>query len=272
MNDSWVSAGFNDWCSVRLTPEKFEFQVNAKASKNFENFQDACDFTAKLMHQQFNDRPLYLALSGGLDSEVVANTFVRNNIPFTPLIFNLGTVNGFESWYAEYWCQQHHIEPLRLSISPDEYETVVKKYLKVIKNTHQTGIVAYLYLADYVRDLGGYYISGVGDINQDGNRFYTNIVDFSLDVWRPGQHPTGFFMYTPELALSYIKKFDYSVDEQYNKLSFYQVAPRPKFNWFEVLADQQFRVNQLIEFYYKHTPSSEPHWFESQQQIIELLK
>lgn len=272
MNDSWINAGFKDWCSVRLTPEKFEFRVNAKAEQSFENFQDSCDFTAKLMYQQFNDRPLYLALSGGLDSELVANTFVRNNIPFVPLIFNLGTVNGFESWYAEYWCHQHGLTPLRINVTPDEYTSIVKKYLKVIKNTHQTGIVAYLYLADYVRGLGGYYVSGVGDINQDGNRFYTNIVDFSLDVWRPGQHPTGFFMYTPELALNYIKKFDPNVDEQYNKLSFYQVAPRPKFNWFEILAYQKFQVNQLIEFWCKRTPDSQPHWFGSREQIIKLLK
>jgi len=269
--DTWYPAGHNGWCSVNLTPARFAFQVNTPASNELD-FQSACDIAAQMLYQEWSSRPLYLSLSGGLDSELIANTFVRNHISFTPVILQVGNLNALESWYAEYWCQQHNITPLIKTVTIAEYEDIVKKYLLIIRNTHQTGIVSNLYLADEIQVLGGYYIHGVGDINQAQDKFYCNTVDFALDIFKSGQHPTGFFMYTAELALAYIKMFDSTVNEQYNKLKFYNVSPRPKIDWVAQVMSSSQRLCHILNFWLTHTPNSQPHWFGNKQDVINVLK
>ena len=268
----WTLAGHDGWCSVRLTPEQFEFKVNRRAEIEFDNFHDAASYTAKLLAAKYNDKPLYVSLSGGLDSEVIANTFVKEGIPFTPIILNIGNVIEHETWYAEYWCKQHNITPVRINVTLDEYVDIVKRYTKILKNTHQIGTIGYMYVAECVYNLGGYYVGGVGDINQDGDRFFSNSVDFALDMWKPGQAPTGFFMYTPEIALAYIKQFDPTVTEQYNKLSFYGVSPRPKYNWVAYVYGRNKRLDTIYDIWYKYVPNSQAHWYGTKQQVINILK
>lgn len=271
MNSIWYPAGHNEWCSVNLTPERFAFQVNIPTTKELD-FQTACDLTSHALYQEWGHRPLYLSLSGGLDSEVIADTFVRNHISFIPVILRVGNLNAAESWYAEYWCHQHGIDPAIKTLTIAEYEAVVKKYLPAIRDTHQTGIIANLYLADEIAALGGCYVNGVGDINQDQDQFYCNIVDFALDVFKAGQHPTGFFMYTAELALAYIKMFDITVNEQYNKLKFYNVPPRPKIEWVKQVGHSSERLANMFLIWDKHVSNSQPHQFGNKQRVINTLK
>jgi hypothetical protein len=271
MNNVWYPAGHNEWCSVNLNPERFAFQVNIPTNNELD-FQSACDFTAQTLYQEWSSRPLYLSLSGGLDSELIANTFLRNHIPFIPVILKVADLNISESWYAEYWCYQHGIDPVIKTLTIADYEVVVKKYLPVLRDTHQTGIIANLYLADEIQVLGGHYVNGVGDINQYQDHFYCNIVDFALDVFRSGQHPTGFFMYTAELALSYIKMFDTTVNEQYNKLRFYNVAPRPKIEWVQQVKHSSNRLDRMLHVWYTHAPNSQPHQFGNKQDVINVLQ
>jgi hypothetical protein len=270
--NTWYPAGHNGWCSVNLTSEQFSFRVNTPATEELD-FHSACDYTAKTLCSDWNDRPLYLSLSGGLDSELIANTFVRNQIPFVPVIVKIGDLNNLESWYAEYWCYKNNINPIVKNLTLPEYAKVVKKYLhSPLRHTRQLGIICNFYAADFVRELGGYLLTGLGDINQDGTQFYTNTVDFSLDMFKSNQHPTGFFMYTPELALSYIKQFDPTQNEQYNKLNFYDVPPRPKIDWPRKVVSSNDQLGSAYSIWFKYVEESSPHWFGNKQDVINVLK
>lgn len=271
MSNAWFTAGHQQWCSVNLTPEQFSFRVNTPVTKHMD-FQLACDYTADVMFREWNDRPWYLSLSGGLDSELVAETLLKNKIPFTPVILKVGELNAAESWYAEYWCNKHQITPIVKNLTVEEYEDIFKKYLPHIRHTHQTGIVAYLYLADEIESMGGYNIHGVGDINQHNDHFYCNVVDFALDMFRPGQHPTGFFIYTAELALAYIKEFDMLLNEQYNKCKFYNIVPRPKIEWVTQIKNSSERLLAMHKLWWAHVANANPHWFGNQQQTISVLQ
>jgi hypothetical protein len=270
--DTWYPAGHNDWCSVNLTPEQFSFRVNKPVSQELD-FQSACDYTAKKLYLDWNDRSLYISLSGGLDSELVADTFVRNQIPFVPVIVKIGDLNSIESWYAEYWCYKNKITPIVKNLTITDYEEVVKKYLlSPLRHTRQLGIICNFYAADFVQDLGGYLLTGVGDINQEHDLFYCNTVDFSFDIFLPGQHPTGFFMYTPELVLSYINQFDSTVNEQYNKLKFYNVLPRPKDDWTKKVLNSSDRMHTLYRIWSTNVLDAQPYWFGNKQDVINILK
>jgi hypothetical protein len=273
---TWHDAGHDNWCSVAKTQDQFYLRVNHPAFIFFDDFEEAAEYNAKLLYSTFNDRPLYLSLSGGLDSELVARTFVRCRIPFTPIILKIDDINYAESWYAEYWCRQNNITPIRLNLTVDEYYTnILRKYTKELHNTHILGIAISLYIADYVSALGGYFVNGTGDINYnfEEKKFYCEMVDFPTDVYRPGQHPSSFFMYTPEVALSYIYQFDPSVEEQENKLSFYKpILIRPKLDYLQSLYTCSQKIIDVVKARNQAIPVSNPHWYGTKENVINALR
>ena len=82
-------------------------------------------------------------------------------------------------------------------------------------------------------------------------------------------------MYTPELALSYITQFDLSLDEQYNKLKFYNVTPRPKISYDENFSNlPEVQAVKQKMYYLDQTPKYLPryHWYGTREQIIQDLQ
>lgn len=271
--DAWCPAGHDNWCSVNLTPAQFAFRVNYTTNRELD-FESACDFNAQTLQKDWNDRPWYLGLSGGVDSELIADVLTRNCIPFVPFILKIQGVNDLESWYAEHWCWRNQIEPMIYNMTVNEFEQECLPILRKIHHTHQTGIIIPLWMADHVSSCGGYLITGVGEINWDLSQqcFYSNTVDYALNLFGNNSHPSGFFSYTPELALSYIKQFDTAINEQYNKVNFYNVPARPKFNWTSELGKISNTSNLVISAFNKKFNNSNRHNWGSKQDVIDALK
>lgn len=270
----WKNAGLNDWCSVAIAPSKFRLRINHPAKILHTNFDDAASEAAHKIANKWSDKHIYISLSGGLDSEFLAKTLLAQKIPFTPLILKIDDVNAHESWYAEYFCHQRNLKPIILKISKDEYQRhVLPKYLPVVSNTHNPHLPLQLYIIDYVESVGGYFLNGVGDMNLDTTRkeFYCNVIDFVVNIYRDNSHPTGFFMSTPELALSYIWQFNPEINEQYNKLKFYGVDPRPKIDYLDDLLTGE-RMARILPVIYKNKTITDHHWYGSKQNIIDSLK
>jgi hypothetical protein len=268
----WITVGHNAWASVNLTAERFAMQVNKPATHNFE-FAVACDWTAQKLVEDFGDHDLYLGLSGGLDSELVANVLLRNNIDFVPFVLSIPGINDLEVWYAHHWCWRNNIQPLIHTMSIAEIEQQMLPNLARIKNTHQAGLIMILWIADYVADKGGKLITAVAELNWDLSQdtFYSNTVDYVLNLFDHSRHPTGFFSYTPELVLSYVNQFDTALNEQYNKINFYQVPPRPKYDWTSNFALFSPKMQTVMTSWLKHTPNSKRHEFGNQQTVIDLV-
>lgn len=270
--DKWYHAGHQYWCSMKMTTDKFVFQINRKAKSDL-SFQQACDQAALDIAQTWSHKPLFIALSGGLDSELTAKTFLRNKIDFTPFILEIGQINQIETWYAHRWCFENNIKPVIYSMSLQELVTDVIPLLQFLPYTNQTGTIINLWLAQYIAKQGGHCILAVGDINWDDDQkvFYNNIVDWAVDMTWPDQHPCGFLSYSPELVLSYIKQFDETLNEQYNKLNFYQLSPRPKINYLEKMFSSHPVIKQAIHRHSIQNPPAAQHTFGSKQQLISLL-
>ena len=99
--------GHNHWCSVWQGNDGFHLEFNKHASTLYKDFDQAAKYTAKLLAADWNDKPLYLSMSGGSDSELMARIFLECEIPFTPVLLKLGTANQYEVWFAEHWCKQN---------------------------------------------------------------------------------------------------------------------------------------------------------------------
>jgi hypothetical protein len=268
----WAQVGHQDWCQVRLTPGQVVLDVHRCAKKLYTNFHEAADYTALLLAQEWGDRDLYLALSGGSDSEYVATALTRNNIKFTPYIFKIPGINDEESWYAEWWCRKNNTTPIVETVSLAYFQNNIwARYVPQLLNARLTGYVINLYVCDQIQKLNGYCITGVGDINLEHQTFFCDVVDFAGDLFRTGQHPSGFFMYTPEIAASYLYQFDMSLDEQMNKMSFYQITPRPKFHIHNKLLDHNPKISAILKLRNKRNDLTNPHHYGTKLQTLDLL-
>jgi hypothetical protein len=272
---TWLPGGHDDWFSINLEPN-FQFRINQRATVLYQDFDDAADHAAKLLYQQWGDRPLFLALSGGIDSEFTARILLKNQIPFTPVIVKIADLNVVETWYAEYWCANNNIKPVILNYSIDAFaQEIARLSLKLvqIKNEHQTPP---LLVYEYAQKHNGRCIYSGGDINLDPDtkKFYCCSLDFISNIVEPGSHPTSFFMYTPEIALSYINQFDTALDEQYNKLKFYKVLPRPKIDYIQAIKNTKKLQDTLDKIFYifKITNYYRKYWYGTKEQIIKDLQ
>ena len=268
----WQDAGHNNWCSVLLDSNGLDFRVNRKASR-ISNFVDACDYTATMLYQDWAQYPLYLSLSGGADSELVADVFVRNNISFVPLILEIADINKTEAWYAHHWCYRNRIRPHVIKLQLDEFEQQVLPLIRHIKNTHSVGIIISLWIAEYVAKLNGKFITGLCDINFDQGKkqFFNDSLDWPIELFTDASHPCGFFCYTPEMAVSYVNQFDISKDEQYNKMEFYNIPLRPKIPYLYNLYLASKRITDVISNYHKHNIQPPQNWLGTKQDLIRLL-
>lgn len=276
---TWMPGGADGWFSVNVSEASFQLKINRRATRLYQNFDDAADVAAKLLYNDWGNRPLYLALSGGIDSELTARILLKNKIPFTPVILKIGTLNQLETWYAEYWCHSNNIVPVILDYSLDEFAKEIARLspkLRQIKNYNQAPI---LLIYEYAQQHGGCGIYCGGDINLDldRNAFYCASLDFVSNLIDVGNHPTSFFMYTPELALSYVYQFNTNKTEQHNKIAFYKVSPRPKIEYVQALRNTEQYQNVIgkIITLFKVDPfemEHQKHWYGTKEQLIQDLQ
>lgn len=66
---------------------------------------------------------LYVAMSGGIDSEFVAQTFLDLGIPFKPIIFRVSDLNELDIWWAFKWCRDNSIEPVVVDATIEDWST-----------------------------------------------------------------------------------------------------------------------------------------------------
>jgi hypothetical protein len=196
-------------------------------------FHEAADYTAKLINDRCSN--LYLAMSGGLDSDYVAEVLFRNGISFTPIIAI--TPDNVETHCALHWCKLHNIEPVILTFIEND-PRLVRQFRLIAKDLKQvsglTNIVSYL--AEYVSNKGGQLLVGDSPIGAHTDDYYQpagEIFDiewfsFITEFMQPGVHPGAFFQYTPELFLAIAKSLNVNVSESAGKAELYSLPYKPK--------------------------------------------
>lgn len=209
------------------------------------------DRQAQEIYETYGD--IYVAMSGGIDSEWVAKCFRRQGIPITPIIYEAEDTNAQDSWWAHKWCQENGLTPV-----------VYKEYQhQLIYGITQFGVdncarvvggpYYMMRLGRYVRDRGGCLVSGAGfpeyfpdpNISYMGHR-YTDAKFFNSDgsIGRQGwlihetdihidrnigaDHPAwNFLSWRPDIVLAYMAARNSDTSE-HNKARIFDCAPRPK--------------------------------------------
>jgi hypothetical protein len=189
---------------------------------------------------------IYVAMSGGIDSEFVARTFLELGIPFTPIIFKVEDLNELDIWWAFKWCRENHIEPIVVEVMGDQW---VERLITISRNYcgrfgAGNGTMSFLY--DYVREHSGKLVTGAGfpEYYPDENLSYmqTRYVDSKMNnkegylIHEPDiiqtimypEMPFNFLSWTPEIVLSYVYHRDMTKTSAENKSRIMNCHPRPK--------------------------------------------
>lgn len=235
--NNWLSV---TWDGLPARQYKENICVEFRERGSIMDFQDACDQVAQDIASKYKN--LYLAFSGGSDCEAVANALVRNNIPFTPVILKIQSIQNIEQWYAENWCKQHNIKPTILEISHEDLDkNILLKYSQITLPRQPLGLLP-CYIAEYVDSQNGHLLTGNQleyypdheqmaylDSQLDGYQgFIFQETDMYIDTVWANKHPFGFFYWTPDIMASFINAWDESLTIQENKAQIYKVNIRPK--------------------------------------------
>lgn len=254
-NDSWIDISW-DGLAKRRALENLKVTFNRKTNSVI-SFKEACDNTAIAIANHFDN--LYVAFSGGCDSENVCNTFFRNHIPFTPIILIYEHVNDnvqqLESAYALDWCQRHQIEPLVVNTGHLIRSNEEKMSFLDVKPRLFFGHITTVMLKKIMNDCGGNLVTGYQleyypDHEQmtylepqlgDYVGFVMEETDYYLETMIPNRHPWAFHYWNPDILSAFVKEWDTTLTMQENKAKIYQVPHRYKLGYpADLLSSQSF--------------------------------
>lgn len=194
--------------------ENNDFNIIFKPiTRKIDSWPVEIDNTVKLIAEQTN-KPLFLGLSGGVDSEIIAEYLLKNKIPFTALIVKYGDGENFHDFkFAEEFCNKYKIKTHIINLdSVYFYTKTINKYIQ--KGYRATRIFRYfqLYMLEVIEKMGGCLILGSGEqvydtVNEEIGMYFEPGYTISLDWCKKNNtvHYPYFFMHNPEIYAAYMK-------------------------------------------------------------------
>lgn len=226
--------GLDNWYNVTVNTSlnTFEVNFNHKSPARQLNFFEAADYTARTIAEKYKD--IFLGLSGGMDSQFVAETLYKNNINFTPLIGMNPTNNDHE--FAIDWCNARNIKSIILDLEFYSRD-ILKIYTTFLKKVPfvNVGNCIDLFLSSIAKKHSGHLLVGGPTLplthyhpTQASKEpiYSVDISEFALEL--TNQPIGGFFFFTPEIALSQAINLDITKTDDYSRAALYNFPVRHK--------------------------------------------
>jgi hypothetical protein len=137
------------------------------------DFRTECIMAAhKAASMNVKGLPIIVTMSGGLDSELIAESLYQAKIPFRALIGKLQVqvstetiiLNEHDYSYAEKWCHNHGIEIEYCNLDVYKNAQLLTEY-SIFSKGFSPQYAWHMYLMKYASDNGYFFISGLGDID-----------------------------------------------------------------------------------------------------------
>ena len=268
--DQWLRYHFNGENSREDNSTNLSIEFNNSPTK-FVLFERACKNVAQEIFELNKEKKIYVAMSGGCDSETVANSFYKEGITFIPIIHELyygGLETSYaDTWWAKRWCKERGIEPYIRRITYKELLGENISFAEKIK-ARKLYSLQNVSLAEHAKDNDGILVNGQAfieyypeptleylkdilkdpafDNNKSGWLLHED--DFYIDMNDPGYHPYNFLSWNSEIVLSYIQSRDMKLNSEDNKFKIMKCNPRPKLAAPDIawtfLADPQRELKQ----------------------------
>jgi hypothetical protein len=193
-------------------------------------FLHACKNQALELNKNYDN--LFLAYSGGLDSEFILKLYKDLNLKITPILISTG-YNKEENDRSKEFLKTNNISCEVIELSNNSFIDQLKE--KTIDNGFPVLLSGVpLIISEYVNTKNGYLITGYGDPFENKSHPYDNLkfsfMDYYLDLY-DYKHPSAFFNYSLEVLYSFISDINYNLPLQQAKAKLYNLEFRPKFYW-----------------------------------------
>lgn len=206
---------------------------------------------------------MFVAMSGGLDSELVARQMLQEKVPFTPIIARFA--NGYnrdDISYAFAFCEKHGLQPHVVDLD------IVQFFRDSVNTPYRLGNCAHLMQMELMRvakRMGGEAVIAVGE-----QRYFNRLGDIVVPVppervavthfMQAEQVPgvSAFYCYTPELMLALLREakaigFDkierlaHNIKEATYRKYWPEMTPRPKYSGFEEVAKERHAAQAKLK-------------------------
>jgi hypothetical protein len=234
-------------------------------------FPEECVETAKLIGRRAQElgRPIFVCLSGGMDSEVVAKSFLSAGVPFTAITFRfLGGLNSHEIRFVNSFVASHKIKHMFYDI--DILSWIASQEAEELFHGAQTAslnLLPHMKLMNHIWfELGGLPVLGNGDVyfeNHDSGWKYVEL-EYMLSWFKHAIRMKilggiGFFQFTPEITLSMLRepklyKLGMNYDSYANRI--YKTSKHIKYAiyrkyWPDLTLRPKFGGQEMVEKQYE---------------------
>jgi hypothetical protein len=206
----------------------------------------AAQRTAHEIYDRYKN--IYVAVSGGCDSEFVANSFLRAGVPFTPIMFTCENYLKLSEWYVDKWAQDNELEVVKFELSFIDYMQQAHARAESARAICAMAVTPSI-VADEVKRRGVYLVTGSMpaywpdpkirlyqvEPDTDFRGFYIDEADYYIEMLDPNYHPWSFAYWSPEMLAAIVNAWDTSMPVEDNKWRIFDLMPRPKMNGSEVI-------------------------------------
>ena len=168
------------------------------------DFNSAAKMTAIEISKNFDN--LYLAYSGGYDSDFVMHAFCERNVPITPIIVRCN--NEKENTYAFETCKKFNVEPIIIATTEEKLLEIFANDISKKLNSPAFNSSYNVLISQYVMEnngtllLGEHFLGDGDDIIVPKEFSLSNEWDFYWTALFPEISCIDFFLYTIELTYS----------------------------------------------------------------------
>lgn len=182
------------------------------ASRPTESFKKEIELAASRI-AKIAQKPIWVCLSGGIDSELICEAFHNLKVPFKVLtVAHQSGTNENDIVWAKKWCEAHAVEQKILTFDADAFfaDYVPRKLAEGFYSPCPFRFFQ-LYLMEHIDSLGGFGVLGVGEqryfLNETSKEAFLDL-DSGLhwvQKYAGDRHVPFFFYSTPEIMLAYME-------------------------------------------------------------------
>jgi len=243
--DGWISYRWNRTPENPYPKHDFEIFFNPPAPTKLLSMEEAAIKTVEDILQQYRDKKIFLAMSGGIDSEYIAEILRKMQISFTPIIVHVEQYNQVDYQWAHKWCDKNDTKAIVYELSLSQYMLhSINRCIKYYTRRAQAASIIEV-SANIARENNGVLIAGCGthelyipdpimsleaqDLTLKNKIGYVfNETDLIKHFVAPDM-PTMFYNWSPEITLAYIHARNPKLTTEENRVKLFGCEYRPKY-------------------------------------------
>ena len=250
--DGWISYCWNRTPKNPYPKHDFEIFLNPSTPTKLLSMEKAAIKTVEDICQSYKNKKIFLAMSGGIDSEYIAVILRKMQIDFTPIIVHIEQYNQIDYQWAHKWCDKNDIKPMVYELSLSQYILkCINRTKKYYTRRAQAASIIEV-CANIARENNGVLIAGCGthelyipdpimsleakDLTLQNKIGYVfNETDLIKHFVAPDM-PIMFFNWSPEIMLAYMHARNPKLTTEENRVKLFECVSRPKYgvittNW-----------------------------------------